>query len=132
MTQAFDVTLLYAGLGGFLLVALSFNIMFQWVRVTGQGLETDQAMRRAERVLSSFVEVTPLALLLLALIESRGAPSGVLHFLGGGFVLARLLHALGSNFTPFAGLLRFLGSQLSYFILMAESLACIYLFAFGV
>jgi len=40
-------TLIYAGLLGLLLVILSFNVMQNWVRVTGQGQTTDRAMRRA-------------------------------------------------------------------------------------
>ncbi|HUY68790.1 MAG TPA: MAPEG family protein [Alphaproteobacteria bacterium] len=126
-----QTTLIYAGLLGLLLVVLSFNVMANWVRVTGKGLATDREMRRAERILSSFVEYVPMALLLLALIELHGAPPFVIHMLGGALVLARLLHAYGSNAIKGSGFLRFLGAQLTFLVLAVASLACIYYFFFA-
>lgn len=125
------VTLVYAGILGLLLVVLSFNVMQNWVRVTGQGKETDLGMRRAERILSSFVEYTPLTLMLIAFSELCGAPPGVLHILGATLVAARAMHAYGSNDMPFAGLLRFLGAQLTFLVLTVASIICIYYFEFG-
>ena len=126
-----QITLLYAGILGFLLVALSFNVMYHWVRVTGGGHETDQSMRRAERVLSSFVEYVPMALILLLLIELKGAPALILHGLGLMLVASRLLHAYGSNQMVGAGLLRFIGTQLTFVMMMIASLACVYYFGFS-
>ena len=87
-------TLIYAGLLGLLLVILSFNVMQNWVRVTGEGHQTDRAMRRAERLLSSFVEYVPLGLILLTLIELKGAPAldhpYPRHHAGDGARAARL------------------------------------------
>jgi uncharacterized protein len=125
------ITLIYAGLLGLLLVVLSFNVMQNWVRVTGKRLETDRDMRRAERVLSSFVEYTPLALILLMIVESKGAPLAVLHALGGALVAARLMHAYGSNSFGGSGIMRFLGAQLTFLVLTVLSLACIFYFALG-
>jgi len=122
------VTLIYAGILGLLLVVLSFNVMQHWVRVTGQGLENDLGMRRAERVLSSFVEYVPMALILIALNELHGAPPLVLHILGITLVMARLMHAYGSNEMPGAGLSRFLGAQMTFIVLTVASIACIYYF----
>jgi len=126
-----QVTLVYAGILGLLLVVLSFNVMQNWVRVTGKGLETDLGMRRAERILSSFVEYVPMTLLLLSLNELRGAPPLILHILGITLVAARLMHAYGSNDMAGAGLLRFLGAQLTFLVLTIASITCIYLFGFG-
>ncbi len=123
--------LIYAGLLGMLLVILSFNVMYNWVRVTGGGQETDRDMRRAERILSSFVEYVPLSLILLVLIELNGAPTLVIHVLGTMLVSARVMHAYGSNQIFGAGILRFLGSQLTFLMLMIESLACVYYFGLG-
>ncbi|MFY9288989.1 MAG: MAPEG family protein [Alphaproteobacteria bacterium] len=126
-----QTTLIYAGVLGLLLVILSFNVMQNWVRVTGEGQQTDRDMRRAERVLSSFVEYVPMTLILLAMIELKGTPPLILHILGGSLVLARILHAYGSNDVAGSGALRFLGSQLTFLILMVVSLACIYYFGFA-
>lgn len=122
------ITLLYAGILGALLVILSFNVMQNWVRVTGLGQQSDRAMRRAEKILSSFVEYAPMTLLLLALIELKGTPPAVMHGLGAALVTGRVMHAFGSNDMPGAGLLRFLGSQLTFLVLAIASLGCIYYF----
>ena len=126
-----QTTLIYAGLLGLLLVILSFNVMHNWVRVTGEGQETDREMRRAERVLSSFVEYVPLALLLLVMMELKGAPPPILHALGIILVTARVLHAYGSNDMAGAGLARFLGAQLTFLMLTVASIACVYYFWLG-
>jgi uncharacterized membrane protein YecN with MAPEG domain len=126
-----QTTLIYAGILGLLLVLLSFNVMQNWVRVTGHGEQTDRDMRRAERVLSSFVEYVPFTLLLITLIELKGPPAIVIHILGSALVIARVLHAYGSNEMKGAGLMRFLGSQLTFLVLMVSSFACIYYFGFA-
>jgi uncharacterized membrane protein YecN with MAPEG domain len=126
-----QTTLIYAGILGLLLVILSFNVMQNWVRVTAHGFETDREMRRAERVLSSFVEYVPMALILLTLIELKGASALVIHVLGSMLVVARILHAYGSNDIPGAGLMRFLGSQFTFLMLAVTSLACVYYFGFA-
>jgi uncharacterized protein len=123
-----SVTLLYAGILGVLLVLMSFNILHHWVRVTGEGMDADQAMRRAEKVQASFVEYAPLTLILLALIELKGAPEPILHGLGIVFVLARLFHAFATSQSRGADIFRFLGTQLTYLVVMICSLGCIYYF----
>lgn len=123
-----QTVLIYAGILGLLLVILSFNVMQNWVRVTGLGLQTDRGMRRAERVLSSFVEYVPMSLVLLTLIELKGAPSFVLHGLGVALVVGRVMHAYGSNDMIGAGLLRFLGAQLTFLVLTVTSMACLYFY----
>jgi len=125
------VTLAYAGMLGLLLVILSFNVMQNWVRVTGRGQATDLAMRRAERLLSSFVEYVPLGLVLLTLIELKGAPALVLHILGIMLLVGRVLHAYGSNEMPGAGLMRFIGAQMTFLMLAVASMACLFYFALG-
>lgn len=126
-----EITLLYAGILGLLLVILSFNVMQSWMRVTGLGQQTDRDMRRAERVLSSFVEYVPMALVLLTLIELRGTPPTVLHALGCTLVVARVMHAYGSNDIKGAGLFRFLGAQLTFLMLAVSSFACVFYYGFG-
>jgi uncharacterized membrane protein YecN with MAPEG domain len=125
-----QTTIIYAGLLGLLLLVLSFNVMYNWVRVTGKGQATDRDMRRAERVLSSFVEYVPIGLILLTLIELRGAPPFIIHALGTTLVVARLLHAYGSNPIKGSGFMRFLGSQLTFLMVAIASLACVYYFFF--
>jgi len=124
-----QITLLYAGLLGLFLVILSFNVLQNWVRMTASGQAMDRDMRRAERVLSSFVEYVPLSLMIMYLVEQRGGVHPIiLHTLGGMLLAGRVLHAWGSNEGTGSGLLRFLGAQLTFLMLMVGSLTCIYFF----
>jgi len=124
------VTLFYAALLGLLLVILSFNLMKNWVRASGAGTAHDDAdLRRAEALVSSFTDYVPFTLLLLALIESTGAPTGALHALGTTLVVARIMHAFGSNHGYGADGLRFIGAQLTYLVLTIASFACLYAYA---
>jgi uncharacterized membrane protein YecN with MAPEG domain len=129
--MSLHITLLYAGFAGLLLVVLSFNVMQNWVRVTGHGQESDRAMRRAERLLSSFVEYVPLGLVLLGLIEEKKADDLILHALGMTLILGRIVHATGSNDILGAGLLRFIGAQMTFLMLAVASMACLYYYALG-
>src|SRR5262249_45095884 len=121
----------YAGCLGLLLVVLSFNVMYNWVRITRKGQETDKAMRRAERLLASFVEYVPLGLILLMLVEIDHTPPAVLHTLGCSLVAARGMHAYGSNEMPGADILRFIGTQLTFLMLTITSMACLFYFGIG-
>jgi uncharacterized membrane protein YecN with MAPEG domain len=46
-------------------------------------------------------------------------------------VASRLLHAFGSNTVRGAGLMRFIGAQLTFLMVMIASLACVYYFGLG-
>lgn len=126
-----NATLLYAGTLGMLLIVLSFNVTYHWVRITASGVQPDAQMHRAERVLASFAEYVPFALLLMGLIELRGAPKDVIHGMGAMLVASRLLHAFAANEVRGAYLMRAIGAQLTYILLMIASLGCVYYFAFG-
>lgn len=126
-----NVVLLYAGIAGLLLIALSFNVMQQWALATRAGDNQDAAdLRRAEKLLGGFAEYVPLTLLLIYLLEMRGAPSYVLHSLGIALLVGRVLHAFGSNRITLANGLRFAGAQLTYVAVMLASLACLFCYVF--
>jgi uncharacterized membrane protein YecN with MAPEG domain len=124
------ITLLYGGLAGLLLVVLSFNVMYQWVRVTGTGQATDQAMRRAENLVSNFVECVPLTLLLIGVLEANGAGTAAVHTLGTALIASRLLHAFGSGRMRGASLMHFLGAQITFLVTIVASIGSIYLYLF--
>ncbi len=123
------IVLLYAGILGLLLVVLSFNMMKSWVHAAGQGKHSDPDLRRAEALVSSFTDYVPLTLFLIGLVEASGAPAFALHALGFLLVIARLMHAFGSNHTRNSDALRFLGAQLTYLVLTIASFSCLYVFA---
>jgi uncharacterized membrane protein YecN with MAPEG domain len=104
--------------------------MYNWVRVTGTGQQTDQSMRRAENLISNFVEQVPMNLVLLGFLESGGVMGLPLHMLGGALIVSRLLHAFGTSHMAGAGLMRFIGAQMGYLLTLIGSMACIYLFWF--
>jgi uncharacterized membrane protein YecN with MAPEG domain len=79
---------------GYLLLALRVIALRRRYRVAvGDGRKGE--LRRAIRVHGNFAEYVPLALLLLAFMEWRGAVAPLLHLLGVALLVGRLLHALG-------------------------------------
>jgi uncharacterized protein len=123
------VVLLYAGLFGLLLVVLSFNMMKSWVRAVELGKQSDPDLRRAEALVSSFTDYVPIALFLIGVAEASGAPSSAIHMLGAGLVVARLMHAFGSNYSRSSDALRFFGAQLTYLVLTVASFSCLFFYA---
>lgn len=57
-------------------------------------------LRNSIRAFGNFIEYTPLALILLALMELQGAPGALLWGIGGAFVAGRAIHALAMTFIP--------------------------------
>ncbi|MBV1915645.1 MAG: MAPEG family protein [Pseudomonadales bacterium] len=78
----------------------------------------DETLRRRVRAFGNFIEYTPVALLLLALIEFQGAGYLLLWWLGAAFVIGRLLHALGMLFCPRFPLPRAIGMFATYATLL--------------
>ncbi|MEP5152106.1 MAPEG family protein [Planktotalea sp.] len=62
------------------------------------GHADDLMLRNSIRAFGNFVEYTPLALILLALLEGQGAPSGLVWGIGGAFVAGRVVHGLAMTF----------------------------------
>ncbi len=86
----------YAALLALLFVMLSLSVVRQ--RRSGRvaiGTAGDRELERRVRVHGNFAEYTPLALLLLAMAEFRGAPALLLHGLCLCLLLGRASHAWG-------------------------------------
>ncbi len=126
MTAAPSVTILYAGIFGLFLLVLSLNIFRIWVNIAVGAESGEESWKRSERVQRSFVEFVPMCLLLMFLIEIHGAPRIVLHGLGASLVAARVLHAYGMYSMRLADLMRVVGTQITFLVLMMTSLAAIY------
>ncbi len=122
-----SVTILYAGIFGLLLLVLSLNIFREYIRLAiNSQSRNEELWRRAERAQHSFVEFVPMCLLLMFLIEVHGAPTPVLHSLGIMLLIARVLHAYGVGKDSAANVMRIIGTQTTYLILMISSLAAVY------
>lgn len=92
----FPITSLYAALLMILLVVLSGMVIRSRVvhRVDiGDGGNPD--LFRMIRVQANFAEHVPLALIGIALVESGGHNPRLVHALGAGLVIGRVLHAVG-------------------------------------
>ena len=114
------ITLLIVSLHVLLYLLLSLRVVLQRKSSRiGVGTGGDTALTLRVRVHANFAEYVPLALLLLALLELAGTPSGLLWAFGLGLLLARVLHALGLARASGYSAGRFGGTLLTFLLLAA-------------
>ncbi len=111
-------TLLYGALHVLLFVGLSINVSrLRLAHGVFVGEGTIGPLSRAVRAHGNYSQSVGLALVMLLACELAGATPLSAHLLGGGFLLARVLHAagmLGKN------RLQSIGAMLSLAVLLAE------------
>lgn len=121
------ITTLYAGALALVLMMLSIRV----IQARGQtkvfmGDGGNELMVRRMRGQANFVEYVPMIVILLGLLEFRGAPAWELHALGATLLFARLLHgytfAFANNFPPG----RFGGAVLTQVVLGWAALAALW------
>lgn len=120
-----DVTAPLAAIAAVSLVGLSFSVSLQRMKAnTAIGTGDDPALLRRIRAQGNFIEYVPLALILCALAELRGAAHIWLLVLAGLLVLGRLSHAIGilSGTTP----LRAVGMLATYGALLTGAAAMLF------
>ena len=87
------VTTFYAGLCALIFIWLAFKVIGRRrgakISLSDGG---DEALQRLTRAHSNAAEWMPIFLILLAGVESLGAPGFVLHLAGLPFVIGRFLH----------------------------------------
>ncbi|MGE3991009.1 MAPEG family protein [Pseudorhodoplanes sp.] len=101
------------------------------IRVIGQrrssklplGFQGDIALERRVRVQGNFAEYVPLALLLLAFVEMRGAPAWLLHGLCALLLAGRLSHAYGVSQMRERFAFRVTGMAVTFTVILAASVA---------
>ena len=94
-----SVTAFFAGILGFMYMALSFYVIRRrWaLRLTlGDGGDREASYRI--RAHGNFIEYVPFCLLLMGFIELNGGSKTLLGILGAMLVLARLSHAVSLLF----------------------------------
>ena len=89
-------TPVYAAVLGLGFVGLSFlTLRLRRKNKIALGDGGNTQLLRAIRVHSNFAEYVPIALILIYLTESIGAPIYLIHFLGISLLIGRLSHAWG-------------------------------------
>ena len=121
------ITMLYAGALGLVLLALSARVIqARGATKVYMGDGGNELMLRRMRGQANFVEYVPMALILMGLLEMRGAPAWELHALGATLLVARLLHgytfAFAKHFPPG----RFLGAVLTQLVVGWGALAALW------
>ena len=119
------VTGFYAGLLGLWYLVLSFRVI-QKRRHISLGDGGDPDMVRRIRGHANFSEYVPLALILMAILETGGTRLWIIHGLGIALVVARLLHGIALSFAQKWFLGRFGGTVLTFLVILAASLLCIW------
>jgi uncharacterized protein len=123
------VSPLYVGLCALILVVLSALVIRRravrgiWF---GDGGYTD--LQRAIRVQANFAEYTPLALLVIVVLEAAGYHAWLIHTLGIALVVGRLVHAWGLTRSGEASLGRFIGTKLTFLVLFVGGALLIWCF----
>lgn len=113
------LTGLYAALCALLILALSFRIVGLRRRLrVGIGDGGDAGLSRAIRAQANAIEYIPLALLMMFIAENNGACMVFMHACGATLLLARLLHAVGLSSSAGTSFGRFVGTLLTWIVLL--------------
>ena len=124
-----QITALYSGLLGLILVYLSYNVAgHRKSHQVGIGHGDNDDLGRAIRVQANFTEYVPVALILIAVFESNQGSSLITHSAGATLVIARLLHAYGLGKTINVSFGRLSGIILTWLVILAISVLNIYHF----
>jgi len=90
------ITLTYGSILAIIFVILSFNVaMKRGSAKISHGPGDNNELLVPMRAQENFAEYVPIALALLACLEMTGGDQTWLRVLGGGLVIARVLHAAG-------------------------------------
>lgn len=118
--MAVPITAVYASLLAILYVVLSFRVAQRRIRFqVGLGTGQSTELERAVRIHGNFAEYVPIALLLLAFLETGGGPAWAVHVAGAGLLVARGLHALGLTQSSGRSPGRFSGVVTTWLIILA-------------
>jgi len=124
---AFAAATLYFGLFGFLMLALKINVGRVRAKekvMFGDG--ANEAMQRAIRVQGNAVEDVPIVLIGIGGLAALAAPVVLIHALGGSFLVARILHAIGLGGTSGSSFGRMVGTLVTLIVKLVTAGACVW------
>jgi uncharacterized membrane protein YecN with MAPEG domain len=116
------ITAIYAALLGLLLLILPINV----IRIcrsdrVSLGAGDRPLLERRIRAQGNFTEYVPIALILIAFVESAGGAPNLVHGLGLALVVGRLAHAIAlTKLTPRPAF-RSVGIVLTFAVVVAAS-----------
>lgn len=125
------ITGLYAAIFAFVQA-----VMVVWIAKTRMkeqvslGDGDNPVIQTKSRVYGNFVEIVPMALILMALAEFGGAPLWCVHGMGGLMVVSRLSHGYGLLKPPGYGVFRMVGMVLSMGVYLIGAGLCFWLALF--
>lgn len=117
------ITLIAASFIGLLLIYLSYNVSKHRLRAqVSVGDGGDEGLMKAIRAHGNLIEYAPIGLILIGLLEYRGASSILVLVLASAFVLGRYMHGLA--FEKFEGKnpFRMLGTILTWLTILVASI----------
>lgn len=122
------ITLTYASVLGLIFLFLSVNVVRLRVSTkTSLGFGEDEALESAVRVHANFAEYVPFILILVGMLEIQGANDTLIRALGGGLIVARILHAYGLLTNSETSFGRAAGAMLTWVILLVASVMGLYI-----
>ncbi len=122
----FHVTVLYAGLNGLIVVALTFYVIaYRFSKKVSIGHDGHPNLERRVRVHGNAVETIPMALILIGLLEFYQTSAYVLHGLGAALTIGRVLHAIGLSRTLDVNPGRSLGIIMTMTVIITASILAI-------
>jgi len=122
--ESITITPTYTALLGIILLVLSIRVVAV-VRAKGNvnyGDGGNPDFTTVTRAQANFIEYVPLIVILIGFAEAGGTSSGLIHAMGAGLVLARVLHPLGLKIKPGINPFRFVGTILTWIALLAASI----------
>ena len=124
------ITGLYAALLALFLFFLIANIIakrrFHKVALGDGGVES---LSKAVRIHGNFIELVPILLFLMYLMEVQDTSRIFLHLYGAAILVSRLLHYCGLNMSSGTSFGRFWGTLLALGLLLLGAVMNLYLYA---
>lgn len=115
---------IYAAMLAVMFVALSIRVIaLRRASKLPLGFQGAVALERRVRAQGNFAEYVPLALLLLAFVEMRGAPAWLVHAMALVLIAGRLSHAYGVSQLRESFAFRVSGMAMTFTVILSAALA---------
>jgi uncharacterized protein len=117
------ITAIYAALLGLLLLVLSINVIR--IRRSDRislGAGDNPLLERRIRAQGNFAEYVPIALILIAIVESTGGDVLLVHGLGVVLLIGRLAHAIALSSMTLRPMFRVVGMLATIAVIASASI----------